>query len=121
MIATTPLVDGSQTPGIYRVLAEPGEIVQALGEAGWSPVVVPPVARTRDFYTEITRALELPEYFGRNADALWDSLTELTGPTALVLLDWTRYAQARPERWSRILGVLAERTEQRPAFAVVLA
>jgi len=121
MIATTALVDGSQTPGVYRVLAEPSEIVQALGEAGWTPVVVPAVLRTRDFYTEIARALALPEYFGRNADALWDSLTDLNGPTALVLVDWTRFAQARPERWSRILGLLAERTEQGPAFALVLA
>ena len=121
MIATTALVDGSQTPGIYRVLADPPEIVQALGEAGWSAVLVPAVDRTRDFYAEIARGLQLPEYFGRNADALWDSLTELTEPTALVLVDWTRFAQARPERWSRILGVLADRTEQGPAFALVLA
>lgn len=121
MIATTALVDGSRTPGVYRVLADPAEIVQALDAAGWSPVLVPAVARTRDFYAEVARGLELPGYFGRNADALWDSLTDLTRPTALVLVDWTRFALARPERWSRILGVLAERTEHGPAFALVLA
>ncbi len=28
-----------------------------------------------DFYTQLKSKLELPEYFGDNLDALWDSLT----------------------------------------------
>lgn len=115
------LVDGSRTPGIYRVLDDPARIAAGLAGAGWTPAVLVGVGRTRDFYAEVSRALALPDYFGRNADALWDSLRELNRPTALVLSDWTRFARARPERWARVFEVLTDRTRTAPAFAVVLA
>lgn len=115
------LVDGSGAPGVYEVADDAAEVAAALAQAGWSTALLAPVASTHDFYTEVIVALRLPGYFGRNLDALWDGLTDLDTPTALVLADWRRFAAARPARWAAILEVLVERTERSPAFAVVLA
>ena len=55
------------------------------------------VARTRDFYAELRRALDLPDWTGANLDALWDVLTDLTEPTALVWRRYATFAVARPD------------------------
>jgi len=115
------LLDGSHTPGVYRVTDAAEAVTSALSEAGWRTAVVPGVDSTTGFYTAVAAALVLPDYFGRNLDALWDCLTDLDAPTALVLLDWTRFARARPERWAALLALLTERTKQAPPFALVLA
>ncbi len=107
--------------GVYRVLAPTAAIAEALAAAGWSAVVVPPVASTAEFYRELAAAADFPDWFGANLDALWDTLTDLRGPTALVLERWTRLARAEPHDWSRILATLEERAAISPPFAVVLA
>lgn len=121
MSTVAGLVDGSLTPGVYRVLGNPTEIDAAVSDAGWRSAVLPPTATTNDFYTEIAAALGFGGHFGRNLDALWDSLTDLEQPTAVILVDWVRYARARPERWADILAIFDERSELSPPFAVVLA
>lgn len=115
------LVDGSRTPGVYRVVGRPAEISAALAQAGWRAVVVDASATVPDFYTRVAAALDFPAYFGRNLDALWDCLTDLTEPTALVLADWASLAVAQPDAWARLFSVLSERCEEAPAFAVVLS
>jgi len=117
--ASPPLDSG--TPGVYYVAGDPVAVAAALEDAGWSTAVVAPAATTHEFYDGVVAALSLPAYFGRNLDALWDCLTDLDTPTAVVLSDWQRFAAARPGRWSAILDLFVERTERSPAFAVVLA
>ena len=107
--------------GVYRVLAPTAAIAEVLSTAGWSAVVVPPVASTAEFYRELASAAGFPEWFGANLDALWDNLTDLSLPTALILERWTWLARAEPHAWPRILAVLEERTAITPPFAVVLA
>ncbi len=107
--------------GIYRVLAPVPVIEAALTADGWSVVTVPPATSTVEFYAELAAAAGWPAYFGANLDALWDSLTDLPGPTALVLDRWPRLAMAEPRDWPRILAVLEERTATDPPLAVVLA
>ncbi len=121
MSTVTGLVDGSLTPGVYRVLGSPTTIGSAVSAAGWHSAVLAPTSTTHDFYTELATALHFGDYFGRNLDALWDSLTDLGGPTVLILADWARFARARPERWADILAIFDERSELSPPFAVVLA
>jgi RNAse (barnase) inhibitor barstar len=106
--------------GVYRVLAPAPAIADALAEDGWSAVVVPAASSTAGFYRGLAAAAGFPGWFGANLDALWDTLTDLTGPTALVLERWTRLARAEPEDWPRILATLEERTRIDPPFAVVL-
>jgi len=110
----------SGTGGIYRVLAPIGEIEQRLTAVGWRVVVMPEVARSRDFYAALRTALDLPDWTGANLDALWDVLTDLREPTALVWRRYASFAVARPGPWQRILAVLDERGAQDPPFAVVL-
>jgi len=107
--------------GVYRILGPAPAIAEALSAAGWSAVLVPATASTAQFYRELAGAAGLPSWFGANLDALWDSLTDLTGPTALVLAQWTRLARAEPTACPRILAVLEERPRTYPPFAVVLA
>ena len=82
-------------------------------------MVVPPVSSTAEFYRELAYAAGFPDWFGANLDALWDTLTDLSGPTALILARWTRLARAEPHDWPRILATLEQRTAIGPPFAVV--
>jgi RNAse (barnase) inhibitor barstar len=109
------------TPGVYRVGVPAADAVRALRDGGWDAVLVPPVTSTADLYAALARALRLPSWFGANLDALWDCLTDLAEPTALVLADWTRYEHAEPGQAPRILGLLRDRTRSDPPFAVLLA
>jgi RNAse (barnase) inhibitor barstar len=83
--------------------------------------VVPPASSTADLYAGLAEALRLPSWFGANLDALWDCLTDLGAPTALVLADWTGYERADPEQASRFLDLFRDRTRSDPPFAVLLA
>lgn len=108
-------------PGIYRVLDPSEEIVSTLQGSGWRTAVVGPTRSRHAFYAAIAESLGFPAYFGANLDALWDSLSELETPTALILVEWTALARARPDGWRRILEVLSDRTGTDAPFAVVLA
>ncbi|MFD3537375.1 barstar family protein [Streptomyces sp. NPDC058664] len=46
------------------------------------------------------RALPLPVGFGRNWDALADSLADMRRPMAIVVTGWQAYAEARPDEWA---------------------
>ncbi|MFJ8108494.1 barstar family protein [Streptomyces sp. NPDC096132] len=72
------------------------------------------------------RDLELPDWFGRNWDALADSLTDLpdrpeSGPVLVVVRNWQPYAKARPEEWEIAQEVFSSAVNQVPALSVVLA
>lgn len=121
MISIVGLIDGSLTPGVYRVLGPADAIAPALAKVGWRPVVLAPSTSTAEFYDHLASALRLPDWFGRNLDALWDVLTDLSAPTALLLTDWTRLPRARPARWTSIMATLTDRTLVAPPFAIVLA
>ena len=109
------------TGGVYRVLAPASVIAETITATGWSTVVLPPTTSTAEFYRALAAAAGFPEWFGGNLDALWDTLTDLTDPTALVLEGWTRLARAAPGDWPRIFAVLEERAAIGPPFAVVLS
>ncbi|MFC8196975.1 barstar family protein [Streptomyces sp. NPDC057298] len=74
-------------------------------------------------------ALGLPDWFGRNWDALADSLTdpsvwpEATGEGGLlvVVTGWRAYARTRPEEWEIAEDVFAGAADLVPALTVALA
>ena len=108
--------------GVYRVLEPMPLITSALGRRrlGDGPADGPGDDQGACI-AGLASALGFPGYFGHNLDALWDCLTDLTGPTALIMESWTRPAVAEPERWQSIMDVLSQRTELEPPFAVILA
>ncbi|MGW0768166.1 barstar family protein [Streptomyces sp. NPDC002676] len=77
----------------------------------------------------VAGALALPDWFGRNWDALVDSLSDHTvWPEAaveqgllLVVRGWRPYAEAAADEWRTAQDVFAEAVDRTPALAVVLA
>ncbi|MFG3204374.1 barstar family protein [Streptomyces sp. NPDC048192] len=75
------------------------------------------------------RALALPGWFGRNWDALADSLADHTvwpegaveQGLLIVVRGWQPYAEANPGEWRIAQDVFTEAVDRTPALAVVLA
>jgi barstar (barnase inhibitor) len=86
------------------------------------------VADKAAFMERVVHALELPDWFGRNWDALADSLTDHTVWPAgavdrgllLVVGGWRRYARTRPEEWAIVREVFTEAMDRMPALSVAL-
>lgn len=76
----------------------------------------------------VARALELPDWFGRNWDALVDSLADpgvWPGDAAeqgllLVVTGWQDYRQARPQEWELAQEVFADAAGREPRLRVAL-
>jgi ribonuclease inhibitor len=61
-----------------------------------------------DFHDEIVRGLELPTWYGRNLDALWDVLTGMMDrPIELVWLN-SQISQQRLSRYDAIISLLKD-------------
>ena len=50
------------------------------------------------FYAALAEALELPDWFGANLDALYDVLTDLEMPVRIDLIDWQQAQLSDRER-----------------------
>lgn len=115
------LLDGTRRSGMYRIGPGESSLAERLTAAGWRTVIViEPFEDLEQFYDLIADGLGLPRYFGRNLDALWDSLTDLIDPTAVIIRDWNRFAVPQPRDWDRLFSVLEDRTQQGAPFAVLL-
>jgi hypothetical protein len=98
-----------------------GRLVVTLDLAG--------VADKAGFMERCVRALDLPDWFGRNWDALADSLTDLSvWPEAaagrgllVVVTGWQAYERARPDEWQVAREVFAEAVDRTPELSVALA
>lgn len=100
--------------------ADGDQLVRELTSEGWRVCRLRRSTSKESFLREIAEALEFPSWFGHNLDALWDCLTDLTEPTALVWTDWQPFAVHQRKDWSTLLGLLGERAEERPSFSVHL-
>ncbi|MEV0640547.1 barstar family protein [Streptomyces sp. NPDC050619] len=75
------------------------------------------------------RALELPDWFGRNWDALADSLRDHTvwpegaveQGLLIVVRNWRPYEKARPDEWDVAREVFAEAAGRESRLTVALA
>ncbi len=75
------LLSGQVEPGIYHLPAHtrPEAVRQALEPAGWRVFAFDGkrISDKASYLTEVARAMNFPDYFGKNWDALQDSLTDL--------------------------------------------
>jgi RNAse (barnase) inhibitor barstar len=127
------LVGAPPEPGVYRWRRAPSaeDVSRIADRAGWRWWVLDGSA-ARDkpsFLAACMRAFSLPDWFGRNWDALEESLTDLAGsaaraPASIVLYDrWARFATAQPEEWATALDILqgtVERWRRRSAPLYVM-
>jgi len=73
-----------------------------------------------DFYDEIARMLSLPEYFGRNLDALADVLsTDVAGPFEIVWASSSLSKKTLKKDYSKIATVLKRVSRQRDDFRII--
>ena len=56
------------------------DLAEQLGRRGWHVGVVSGAPSRKEALDAIGRALDFPDYYGRNLDALADCLTDLTRP-----------------------------------------
>ncbi|MET7700195.1 MULTISPECIES: barstar family protein [unclassified Streptomyces] len=87
------------------------------------------VADKADFMERCARALGLPEWFGRNWDALADSLADpgvwpavaAERELLVVVTGWQGYAKARPDEWKVAREVFSEAADRTAPLTVALA
>ncbi|MDO5682638.1 MAG: barstar family protein [Propionibacteriaceae bacterium] len=108
------------TPGIYRLSRPPAQLARRLQDHDWTVGRLSKVTDRAGVLTGIGQALGFPDFYGQNLDALWDCLTDLTGPTVLIWEDWQDFAVYHAEDWARLRQVLGDRVTELPPFAVVL-
>jgi ribonuclease inhibitor len=71
------------------------------------------------FYDEVAHQLDLPAYFGRNLDALWDVLTtDIAGPVKVVWEHATASREAMGEDFARVADLLKQVALDRDDFQV---
>ncbi len=69
-------------------------------------------------YDQLSEELALPEWFGRNLDALYDCLTMIFEPTTLVIRNWSSAARRLGEYADRLWHVLDDASTENPFLSV---
>ena len=104
--------------GVHRVLGPSASVAAELAARGWDVAVVAASRTDAELWDGLVQALRLPEWFGRNLDALDEALGDRVRPTALVLAGWSAYARA--DRWAALLHLLQDRADDPDQLLVVL-
>jgi hypothetical protein len=100
-------------PGVYRwVSDEPADSVRrAAGQAGWNFVRLDTSAADTKaaFLDACAIAFDLPDWFGRNWDALADSLSDRSGEPELVLWEgWAALHAGDPDALDLAIQIFSE-------------
>ncbi len=118
------LLAGHQEPGIYRWQAafDAADVRRTVEHAGARFGHVDGWTHTSKTETldAFALALDLPEWFGRNLDALADCLRDLEDPVVVLWDGWAPLAREDHDAFTGLLGVLAERATDPVPFSVLL-
>lgn len=114
------LLDGTSPPGLVRCAAvrPAAEVLAAACRLGWRADLLDlrGITGKAAFLYHCARALALPDWFGRNWDALYDCLSDpdWMGPRRRLVLasGWQDYALAEPGEWAAAEQVLADAAER---------
>lgn len=130
MSGLAALLAGRHEPGvqIWHAAFPVEDVRHAVEHAGWRFGHVDGWTHQdkAGFLDAVAEALDFPDWFGRNFDALADCLSDVSGPegagTVLLWDGWGAFAREDPQAFDVALDVLRERTQdpQRPAFAVLM-
>ena len=85
---------------LWHAAFPPSEVEHAVEKAGWRFAYVDGWhdQTRKEFLAAIGAALGFPDHFGKNLDALNDSLRDLPGPTVLLWDGWCTLARASCQR-----------------------
>jgi len=73
------------------------------------------------FYDELARQLDFPAHFGRNLDALWDTLAvDVAGPFEIVWEGAELAGKSLGEDYARLVALLNELAAERGDFTFKL-
>ena len=128
MSGLAALLAGRAAPGHYRWKSgfEVEDVRHAVDHAGWTFGYVDGLhAQTKpEFLRELGQALDFPDWYGENFDALADCLTDVDDGDGTVLLwdGWGALARQEPRAFSVALSVLGGRVnaDRGGPFAVLL-
>lgn len=118
------LLTGETAAGLFEWRGNPSpDLVGDARSAGWvvRELDTRHVRDAAELYDQIAAAWDLPSWFGRNLDALWDVLGDLAVSRLLVV--WTGYgdlADVDPELAQTVLELLRDASTQARALAVVV-
>ncbi len=64
--------------------------------------------------------LQLPDYYGRNLDALYDCLLDIGEQTQLTILHWDVCTTVLGEYAQRLLNVMVQATEENSVLSIIM-
>lgn len=71
-------------------------------------------------HSHLAERLDLPTYYGRNLDALYDVLTELGTETEIILNDPAAVVELMGKYGEALLSTMQEAAEENPKLTVTL-
>jgi ribonuclease inhibitor len=96
-----------------------GKYVMSKEDTERRPIVrldVSNVSSVRELHERLSEALEFPDFYGKNWDAFWDSITGLVQmPLRLVVTGWSNVASRWPEDAQTMVDCLRELNQQYPS------
>lgn len=117
------LLHGTTPCGLFSWRGDPVRDLTGEAElAGWRALQLDTtdVVSVPAFYDEVSAAWNLPSWFGRNLDALFDVLADLTEtPVVLVWDGSSQLAEVDPMLYSAVIDVLRDAVGQSASFAVI--
>ena len=115
---------GAASPGLFSWRGESDrDLAGEARAAGWHALSLDTryVTSFDEFYDELASAWALPEWFGRNLDALFDVLGDLSRRPTVIVWDGLReLADIDPLRASAVVEVLRDASGQAPALVVIV-
>lgn len=116
-LVLSEVLSGEREPGVFST-DDPIEEIRVEAERHeWAVRVLSrPVSSKGEALTALGEALEFPDHFGHNLDALWDCLRDIDEP---LLLIWSGSDALDRLAFEPIIDVLQERADQ-GGFAVAL-
>jgi RNAse (barnase) inhibitor barstar len=109
------LLAGRTPPGAYRWHAtyavDVVDVRHAVERAGWRFAHLDGVAvgSVPELHEALATALGLPDWYGRNLDALADCLRDVPADTVVLWDAWSGVARAEPRAFGVVLDLLGER------------
>ena len=79
-----------------------------------------PLQTADAFHEALAGALEFPDYYGKNLDALFDCLTDIRREQELVLLNWHAFSYTMKDYAEKALYVFRCACDENPHLTVTL-